>query len=297
MINYNKYTNITKEELWLLQSKLKNNEIRKVTTYLTNKKDNSNFKFSEILDICNIDNKYDLLNFYNDLKRKETSIDNKFIDRFYLESILQKKLQHPSLLAFQYLGNPKILSKPVVAIIGSRKPTYYGRQQAQYFSKELAIAGCTILSGGAIGIDAIANAVGYEYGSTCAIIGSGIRNFYPSSNLSLFQKIGNSTNGLILSEFNSFEKPQKWNFPRRNLSIAAIAHFVLVIEAAVTSGSLITANAAAEFGIDVGALPGAVNHANSLGAIELIKNGAFCIQSPRDVLERISFLKQYKTLD
>ena len=148
------------------------------------------------------------------------------------------------------------------------------------------------MSGGAIGIDAIANAVGYDYGSTCAVIGSGINNLYPTSNLSLFQKMGNAENGLILSEFNSFEPPQKWNFPRRNISIAALADFVFVIEAALTSGSLITANAAAEFGTDVGALPGAVDHYNSQGTIELIKNGAFCIQSPQDVLERISFLKK-----
>ena len=86
-------------------------------------------------------------------------------------------------------------------------------------------------------------------------------------------------------------------FSKKKSFYCCYCSFCLVIEAAVTSGSLITANAAAEFGIDVGALPGAVNHANSLGAIELIKNGAFCIQSPRDVLERISFLKQYKTLD
>ncbi len=285
---------VTDEELWFLQTKLKNKELRNITTYLSKIKDHGQVKLSQILNDCYIKDKNDLLQLRDDYKKNISNNINFYLGRYQLESILKKPLQHPSFLAFQYLGNPEVLQKPIVAIIGSRKPTYYGREQTQRFACALAKEGCTILSGGAIGIDSIANAVGHDHGSSCAIIGSGIKKLYPASNLKLFQNMGNSQNGLILSEFHCYESPQKWNFPRRNLSIAALADFVLVIEAAFTSGSLITAHAAADFGTDVGALPGEVTHVNSQGTNELIKNGAFCIQTPQDVLERVSFLYKIK---
>ena len=293
-INTN-YIHITDEELWLLQTKLKHKELLDVTKYITNLNPNDKIKLSQILNDCYIKDKNNLLQITNDFKKNGINNLDFYLGRFQLESILKKPFRHPSCLAFQYQGNPQILQKPIVAIIGSRKPTYYGREQTQRFAHALAQAGCTILSGGAIGIDAIANAVGHEYGSTCAIIGSGMKNLYPASNINLFQKIGHSKNGLILSEFHSNEPPQKWNFPRRNLSIAAVADFVLVIEAAFTSGSLITAQSAADLGIDVGAIPGEVNHINSQGTNELIKDGAFCIQTPQDVIERVYFLQKIKS--
>lgn len=293
---YNDDFHITDEEFWLLQTKLKSKELREVTKYITNIKKNNKVKLSQILSDCYISNRSYLLQLTNNLKKNSSNNLNFYLSRFQLESILKKSFRHPSLLAFQYHGNPQILNNPIVAIVGSRKPTYYGREQTQRFAHTLAQAGCTILSGGAIGIDAIANAVAHENGASCAIIGSGMKNLYPASNMKLFQNMGNSEHGLILSEFHSYEPPQKWNFPRRNLSIAAIADFVLVMEATFTSGSLITAHAAAEFGTDVGALPGEINHVNSQGTNELIQNGAFCIQSPQDVLERLHFLQKLKTI-
>jgi DNA processing protein len=291
---YHDFFHITDEELWLLQTKLKNKELLNVTKYITKMKDNDKIKLSQIINDCYISDKNHLLELINDFKKNDPNNLNFYLGRFQLESILKKPFRHPSLLAFQFQGNPQVLQKPIVAIIGSRKPTYYGREQTQRFARALAQAGCTILSGGAIGIDAIANAVGHDNGSSCAIIGSGMKNLYPASNMKLFQNMGNSHNGLILSEFHPYEPPQKWNFPRRNLSIAALADFVLVVEAAFTSGSLITAHAAADLGTDVGALPGEINHINSQGTNELIKNGAFCIQTPQDVLERVCFLQKMK---
>lgn len=294
MIFYPNNFHISDEELWLLQTKLKYKELQEATNYISNLKDNDKVELTQLLNNCYISDKNHLLQFIYDFKKNDSNHFNFYLGRFQLESILKKQFKHPSFLAFQYQGNPQILQKPIVAIIGSRKPTYYGREQTQRFAQELAQAGCTILSGGAIGIDAIANAVGHENGNSCAVIGSGMKKLYPTSNMKLFQNMGSSKNGLILSEFHCYEPPQKWNFPRRNLSIAALADFVLVIEAGATSGSLITANAAADIGTDVGALPGDVSHVNSQGTNELIQNGAFCIQSPQDVLERVKYLQKLK---
>lgn len=282
------------EELWLLQTNLNNKDLIIVTDYITKLNiKNKNF-LQDILVNCNVHNKKKLLDLINNFNKNTPNNSGFLLNKFDLESLLKKPYQHPAFLAFQYQGNPQILEKPIVAIIGSRKPTYYGRIQTQYFTEFLSRAGCTILSGGAIGVDTIANTVAHEYGASCAVIGSGMQNLYPNSNIKLFKNMINSKNGLILSEFHSSILPQKWNFPRRNLSIAALADFVLVIEAASTSGTLITANAATDLGVDVGAIPGGINYKNSEGTNALIKNGAFCIQKPQDVLERVIYLHKIK---
>lgn len=286
-MEFNKFSFMSHEVLWVLQTQLKLKKLTKITKYLECKKDLTYSTIKNTLNIAGVD-KEDAISILK--KINEANHPKNIMGRYTIEALIERPFCHPALLAFQYLGNPNILKKPRVAIIGSRHPTYYGREQAQKFAKYLAQEGCTIISGGAIGIDAIANATAIENGFSCAIIGSGIKNLYPSSNLWLFQNMINSKNGLILSEFNSFETPQKWHFPRRNLSIASIADFVLVIEATKTSGSLITANAALDLGIDVGALPGNIENLNSTGTNALIQNGAFCIQTPQDVLERILFI-------
>ncbi|APJ03768.1 DNA-processing protein DprA [Silvanigrella aquatica] len=277
-------------DFWNLQTNLSICELRKVTTLIQERREDYKFKVNEILKNLTKNKKND---FYN-CKNETTQQFKNILTRCKIESILQKELRHPAFLAFQYLGNPDILKKPLIAIIGSRKPTYYGRQQAYRFASALAQAGYTILSGGAIGIDAIANAVGLNHGSSCAVIGSGLKKLYPASNVKLFQDLAQSPQGLLLSEFQSYEPPQKWNFPRRNLSIAALADFVLVIEAGATSGSLLTAQAAADLGIDVGAIPGEVENTNSHGTNNLITNGAFCIQSPLDIVEIIKLNNKFK---
>ncbi len=178
-----------------------------------------------------------------------------------------------------------------MAIIGSRHPTYYGREQTFRFAKELSAKGCTIISGGAIGIDSIANSVALEQdGGSCAILGSGLKNLYPPSNSFLFNNMKFSPSGLLLSEFFEQDPPQKWNFPKRNHTIALLADFVLIIEATLTSGSLITAHAALDYGTDIGALPGSIDCVNSEGTNSLIQRGAYCIQRPQDVLERVEYL-------
>lgn len=206
-----------------------------------------------------------------------------------METIMKKDLHDASPLAFQFLGNMDLLKKPLVAIIGSRHPTFYGRELTYRFAKALSSFGCTIISGGAIGIDSIANSVALSQGGgSCAIIGSGVKNLYPPSNQFLFQQLQFAQDGLILSEFLENEPAQKWNFPKRNHTIALIADYVLVVEATLTSGSIITAKAAVDYGTDVGAIPGALDCVNSEGTNSIIKQGlAACVQTPSDVLEKV----------
>lgn len=213
------------------------------------------------------------------------------VSKVELEEMLQRELPEFFPLALSYRGSLDHLRKPKVAIVGSRHPTYYGRKLAYEFSHVLASAGVSIISGGAIGIDAIANHTALQVGSSCAILGSGLSRMYPPRNLNLFLSM--QKQGLLLSEFEEQSSPQKWNFPRRNYTIAALADFVLVIEATLTSGSLITAQHALSCNVDVGALPGPVDNLNCVGTNYLIKEGAYCIQTPEDVLSHILNFKPY----
>ncbi|BBH53208.1 DNA-processing protein DprA [Fluviispira sanaruensis] len=278
---------IGSQELWLLQVNLSPLERAQALDFLLNK--SIPIDFTSLVSHCcaSIEKQKKLIQNYQLLTHISSAAEPKLLTRAQFESALSKKIPHPNLLALQYLGNPKILNKPKIAIIGSRRPTLYGREQAYRFAKELALAGCTIISGGAIGIDTTAQAVGLQYGKSCCVLGNGLINPYPPSNTQLFLNLKKSPHGLILSEFCLNESAQKWNFPQRNITIASMADFVLVVEATLTSGSLITAHAACELGIDVGALPGSIDSINSVGCHELIKNGAFCIQKPEDILQRI----------
>jgi DNA processing protein len=151
-----------------------------------------------------------------------------------------------------------------------------------------------VVSGAAIGIDTIANNVAFHCGSTVAVLGSGLAVPYPRSNRTLFERMARSRNALVLSEFPDHEVAMRWNFPRRNRVIAALCDFLLVIEAAHASGSMITACLAADFGVDVGALPGPVCSPTSQGSNHLIKEGAFCIERPEEILERLDILGHQK---
>jgi DNA processing protein len=212
------------------------------------------------------------------------------LSRTELEKLTRSSLPTSFPPSLNFTGNPEILSAPRVAIVGSRHPTYYGRSQAHYFAQTLASAGVTILSGAAIGIDTIVNSTALASGNTVAVLGSGLNMPYPRSNKKLIEQLGSRKNSLVLSELDPYEPPARWNFPRRNRIIAALSHFVLVIEAIPASGSLITAGFAAEIGVDVGALPGPVNSVSSSGCNLLIKEGAFCIEKPEEILERLGFL-------
>ncbi|MFZ9519599.1 MAG: DNA-processing protein DprA [Silvanigrellaceae bacterium] len=227
-------------------------------------------------------------------KSNGNSESPKLITRFDIESLANRKLPDSFPLVLRYEGNPQLLALKKVGIVGSRHPTFYGREQAARFARALAESGVCVISGAAIGIDTVANVIAHNSGASVAVLGSGLENTYPRANKGLFQCLEHSGRGLLLSEFPDQQRAEKWNFPRRNRIIAALCDFILVVEAGVQSGTMITARLAAEMGVDVGALPGPVHSPTSQGSNLLIKDGAFCIESPEEILERLSILGHQK---
>jgi len=183
-------------------------------------------------------------------------------------------------------GNVDLMKEPALAIVGSRRPTAYGRAMSQRLANDLASRGMTIISGMARGIDSAAHQGALEAGGkTIAVLGTGIDVAYPSENKKLYEKI--ATNGLLLSEFPLGAFPAPQNFPIRNRIISGLALGVLVVEAAQYSGSLITARLAMEQNREVFALPGSVTNKNSWGPHILIKQGAKLVQDWQDVIEEM----------
>jgi DNA processing protein len=183
-------------------------------------------------------------------------------------------------------GRLELLRRPAIAIVGSRNATAQGIANAEAFARSLSAAGYTIVSGQALGIDTAAHrgAMGGS-GSTIAVIGTGADVVYPARNRDLAHAIAGD--GLILSEFALGTPALAPNFPRRNRIISGLSRGVLVVEAALRSGSLITARLAAEQGRDVFAIPGSIHSPLSKGCHTLIKQGAKLVDSAQDVLEEL----------
>ncbi len=177
-----------------------------------------------------------------------------------------------------------------VAIVGSRKCSFYGREQAERFAALLAGAGFTVISGGARGIDSSAHrgAMSHPQGRTIAVLGSGIDIPYPPENAPLFEEIAKSGRGAVLSEYPLGSPPMKENFPRRNRIVSGLSRGVLVIEADVKSGALITARQAVDdHARTVFALPGRVDNALSEGPHQLIRDGAVLTTKLEDIVENL----------
>ena len=181
------------------------------------------------------------------------------------------------------LGDPDALSRPTIAIVGSRQATRAGLDHAHAFARALADAGLQVCSGLARGIDAAAHrgALAGRAG-TVAVVGTGIDRVYPAGHAALADAI--ATRGAVLSELPLGTQVQRANFPRRNRLIAGLSLGVLVVEAARQSGSLITARQAAEFGREVMAIPGSIHSPVSKGCHQLIREGAKLVESAEDVL-------------
>jgi DNA processing protein len=181
-----------------------------------------------------------------------------------------------------------------IAIVGSRNPTPQGESNARQFANSLAASGLHIVSGLALGVDGAAHAGAldaYEAspgtaGSTVAVVGTGLDRVYPKKHYELAHHIAQY--GIIVSEFPVGTPPLAANFPKRNRIISALTQGTLVVEAAVKSGSLITARLAAEQGKDVFAIPGSIHSTLSKGCHLLIKQGAKLVESANDVLEELS---------
>jgi DNA protecting protein DprA len=289
-MNHPQHSVLNTKTLWLLQRVLKFDEIRKLRENILLHKGAS---LEDLLTkTAPRTEQWSSL-----LKQSDSEVEpnHSVITYWQLLPLLGKNTLHDLPLALAVRGNTEILAAPRVAIIGSRHPTFYGREMAHLFAKELAKNGITIVSGGAIGIDTIANKAAFDYGNSCAVLGSGLNSVYPPSNEPLFREMSKSPKGLVVSEFEQNIPAQKWNFPRRNRTIAALADFLLVIEATHTSGSMLTVQAALEMNCDVGALPGPIDTQNSSGTNSLIRDGAFCILSPEEVVERVRSIVRQRT--
>lgn len=172
-----------------------------------------------------------------------------------------------------------------VAVVGTRHPSLYGMDQARLFSKELAEKGLTVVSGFAKGIDQVAHqaALSVSYGRTLAILGCGLDIDYPSGSRALFAQV--SERGAMISELPLGTSPRVENFPRRNRIISGLSRGVLVVEAALRSGSLITARLAMEEGREVFAIPGQLDRVTSRGTNHLIKEGAALVETADDIIQ------------
>ena len=179
---------------------------------------------------------------------------------------------------------------PAIAIVGSRNPTPQGRNNSREFASSLAQAGLTVVSGLALGIDGAAHEGALEgaqpgHWATIAVVGTGLDRVYPRQHEALAARI--AERGLLVSEYPLGTPPFAANFPRRNRIIAGLSEGTLVVEAALQSGSLITARMALEQGKDVFAIPGSIHSTQSRGCHELLRQGAKLVACAQDVLEEL----------
>ena len=224
-------------------------------------------------------------------------IDDDFLKKSFEEfpsfSILDEiypwdlsEIYNPPALLF-YQGNIDLLELPKVAVVGRRDSSRLGNQSVQKIIKELNNE-LIIVSGLARGIDTAAHMAALQNGGrTIAVIGTGLDVFYPKANKKLQSYIGK--NHLVLSEYGPGEQPLKFHFPERNRIIAGLCRGVIVAEAKMRSGSLITCERAMEEGRDVFAIPGSILDGKSDGCHHLIQEGAKCIMSGSDVLSEFDF--------
>lgn len=173
-----------------------------------------------------------------------------------------------------------------VSIVGSRRATSYGREVARSLGHELAAGGAAVIGGMAFGIDACAHRGALDEGKTVAVLGCGPDIAYPASHRPLWRRIVES--GLVISELPPGTGAWRWTFLARNRIVAGISGMTVVVEAAKRSGTLVTADFAADFGRGLGAVPGPVTSRNSAGVNDLLAGGARVVREARDVLGAMS---------
>lgn len=198
----------------------------------------------------------------------------------------------------QTAGLATLARSSCIAMVGSRNPTPQGVLNAKAFAQALQAAGLTVVSGLALGIDGAAHEGALQGATapalaTIAVVGTGLDRVYPKHHLALAHRIAQQ--GLILSEYPLGTPPLNANFPKRNRIIAGLSQATLVVEAALQSGSLITAKQALEQGKEVMAIPGSIHATQSKGCHALIKQGAKLVESAQDVLEELRLPDPFKT--
>jgi DNA processing protein len=197
--------------------------------------------------------------------------------------------EDPPLMLYA-IGDWPAVWPPAIAVVGSRNPTPQGLANARQFARSFAQAGLSVVSGLALGVDGAAHEGALEGApagqlATVAVLGTGLDQVYPHRHLDLAQRIAGR--GLLLSEFPLGTPPLAPNFPKRNRIIAALSEGTVVVEAALRSGSLITARLAVEQGKDVFAIPGSIHSPQARGCHALLKQGAKLVETAQDVLEEL----------
>ncbi len=197
-----------------------------------------------------------------------------------------------------YEGHPRWLftrgldsNKPSLGIVGTRSCTAYGLELAELYGRAAAEVGWSVVSGLARGIDGAAHRGAVSVGGHChAVLGSGVDVIYPASHRGLYSAILDA-GGMISSEFPPGTPPEAWRFPPRNRIIAGCSDVLLVVEAGLKGGALITARIALDYGVPVYAVPGDVDRSTSVGTNLLIRDGAFPVLGPEDLVEVLGLLK------
>jgi DNA processing protein len=238
--------------------------------------------FQKLYETLNIDKKIDIEKEYEKVERlgiKILTID----DKDYPEML--KNIDEPP-LGIYVLGNLD-LSFPI-AIVGTRKAGNYGKRVARKFSEELSRLGITIVSGLAFGIDEEAHKGSLEFGKTIAVLGEGIDLALNSPKKTLIDKILEKGGGII-SEFSLGTPGLKQHFPLRNRIIAGISNGIVIVEAPINSGALITANYGLKYGKEIFVVPGEITNKNFEGSHNLIKQGAKLVTSIEDILSEFDF--------
>ena len=200
---------------------------------------------------------------------------------------LLRQIEDPPPVLYM-IGNPLLLHQPQLAIVGSRNPTPTGLGNAREFARSLASAGLCVTSGLAIGVDGAAHEGALDAGATLAVLGTGPDRIYPAAHQALAHRIAGE--GLLVSEFPPGVQARPENFPRRNRIISGLSVGTLVVEAALRSGSLITARLALEQGREVFAIPGSIHNPQARGCHGLIRQGAKLVESAQDIIEELGAL-------
>lgn len=206
---------------------------------------------------------------------------------------LLKEIPDPPKLLFVH-GDKSLLKAHQIAIVGSRNPTAQGKENTREFAKTLASAGAVITSGMALGVDGIAHQAALDKGqSTIAVVGTGLDRIYPARHKELAIQI--SQQGALVSEFPLGTPVKASNFPVRNRIICGMSLGTLVVEAAIRSGSLITARLAMEQGREVFAIPGSIHNTLARGCHSLIKQGAKLVETAEEIIEELGALAAWQT--
>ena len=202
-------------------------------------------------------------------------------DSNYPKNLL--RLDQPPYILY-YQGNLDLINTKCIAIVGTRTPSFYGKDITLKFAKELTQAGLTIVSGLSTGVDKISHETALKYGgNTIAVLGNGFLKMYPACNINLSKEIAQK--GLLITEYYPTFVARNYSFPARNRIIAALSQGVLITEAAQKSGSLYTKDFALDMGIDVYSVPGNITSQNSIGTNNIIKFGhAACVTCSQDIL-------------